>query len=585
MENTEQVHELKAVLVADVEGYTRLMAAHENEAHALTSACLNLFKELIYEHQGKLIKTTGDGAMIEFSSAISAVQYGINVQKRLQAYNSSVPEDRRPHFRIGVHLGEIIREGGDIYGHSVNVAARLEQFADPDGVCVSEVVYDLVRRSLPVGFECIGSRKLKNVGAPVTIYKVRESMDTAVRAPTVRKSEYALTLPDRPSIAVLPFANRSKSDEMDFFADGVSEDIITCLSKFEELFVIARNSSFLYKEMKVPTEQIAQDLGVRYILEGSVRLAGERMRVSAQLIDCASGHQLWAERYDRRFEDIFDVQDDVTKVIVTTLAGRLKVAESERRNELETQSLNAYSDLLNGRELLLKFTAEDNARAKELFASSIEHDPAYAPACAAMARARNYDWQFSWGEDSESGLDQALEWANKAVGLDRTSARAHAELGFNLLFSKKLDRAISEFRTALEFNPNDCDVMAELSDALTYNGEMDDAIKLLEQAMRLNPYYPDSYLWYLADAYYALRRYGEVIESLDRMTNPTIGCRLFAASYAQLGDKANAETYAQQVLMMQPDFSVNDWVCKQPEINPAETEHLAEGLLKAGLPA
>lgn len=585
MEATHQEHELKAVLVADVEGYTRLMSENEQEAHALTSRCLELFKESIDQHNGKLIKTTGDGAMIEFSSAIAAVRYGIDIQKRLQTLNADLPADRCPHFRIGVHLGEIMHEGGDIYGHTVNVAARLEQFADPDGICVSEVVYDLVRRNMPVGFECIGRHNLKNIDAPITIYKVRDDIGPSVAAPNVRTPKSALSLPDRPSIAVLPLTNLSPSADMDFFADGIAEDITICLSKFDELFVISRNSAFFYRDSKIPLKQISADLGVRYLLEGSVRTAGNRVRISVQLIDCATGRHLWAERYDRQLEDIFEVQDDVTNVIVTTLAGRIKTAEVGRRNELTTENMNAYTDLLHGRELLLKHTAADNARAQQLFLSALDHDPDYAPACAALARARNYDWQFSWGDDHQSGLEQALEWAQKAISLDRTSSRAHAELGFGLLFSKKMDEAITELRTALELNPNDCDVMAELSDALTFNGEMEEAVDIIQTAMRLNPYYPDTYIWYLGDAYFSLRSYVEVINTLEKLTNPTVGCRLLAASYAHLGITAQAEQCAQQVLMLHPDFSVNEWVSKQPDIHQSETEHFAEGLLKAGLPA
>ena len=586
MELKEQrVQELRALLVSDIEGYTRLMSGDEEAVHDLTLSCIELFKTSINEHRGVFIKSTGDGVMVEFNSVTDAVRYGIDIQKRIRERVRDFPEDKRPQFRIGVHLGEIIHEGGDVYGHSVNVAARIEQFADPNGVCVSEVVYELVRHKLHVGFECIGPRELKNVEVPITLYKVREDLNTSVMPAAMRKPTMQLKLPARPSIAVLPFVNMGNTEESDFFADGMSEDIITSLSKFEELFVIARNSSFVYKGLNVPVHQIAAELGVRYVLEGSVRVAGERIRVSAQLVDGQSGHHMWAERYDRMFEDIFDLQDDVTKLIVSTLASRLKLAEANRRSELETQNLKAYSDLLHGRELLLRYNAEDNARAQEMFLSSLEHDENYAPACAALARSRNYDWQFGWGEKAGSGLDDAVRWAEKAVSLDRSSARAHAELGFNLLFQKAVDQAIAELRSAVALNPNDSDILAELAEAITYNGQLDEAVDLLHQAIRLNPYHPDWYLWYLADAYFALKRYQEVITSLERMANPVIGCRLLAASHAYLGNDEKAHFHAEQVLAMQPDFSVNDWVNKQPEMNPEETDHFAQGLLKAGLPA
>lgn len=577
-------HELKAVLVADVEGYTRLMSMDEDEAHLLTSRCLELFRDFILESDGELVKTTGDGVVIEFSAATTAVRYGIDVQKRLVKLNSTVPVDRRPNFRIGIDLGEIIHEGGDIYGHSVNIAARIEGFAEPNGICVSQIVYEMVRHRLSIGFECMGPCLLKNLDEPVTIYRVRDDLSASIMPATVRKSSEPLKLPERPSVAVLPFENMSERRDAEYLGNGIAEDIITSLSKFEELFVIARNSSFVYKGKPTAAQEIAQELGVRYIVEGSVRVAGKRMRITAQLIDGIGGHHLWAERYDRELEDIFEIQDNVTKVIVSTIASRVKLAEADRRSEMETQNIEAYGDLLHGREFLKKYTAADNAEARRYFESSLDHDPKYAPACAAMARSYNYDWQFSWGEDSGKALDHALKWARKAMALDRTSASAHAELGFNLLFNKQYESAIKELRIATKLNPNDADIMAELSDALTYTGQLDEAVELLKTAMRLNPYYPDVYLWYLADAYYALRQYDEAVDALEGMTNPAIGARLLAASYAQLGNIDNARMHAEQVLRDQPDFSVEEWTKKQPEINPAETEHLAEGLRKAGLP-
>lgn len=561
------------------------MSENEEEAHELTSGCLELFKKLIDKHRGVFIKSTGDGVMVEFNSVTDAVFYGIDIQKLLKEHVKDVPENRRPVFRIGVHLGEIMHEGGDVYGHSVNVAARIEQFADPSGICVSEVVYELVRHKLHFGFECIGPRELKNVEIPITLYKVREDASTSVMPAAMRKPDRKLELPSKPSIAILPFVNMGGSEDSDFFTDGMVEDIITSLSKFEELFVIARNSSFVYKGLNVVAQQIATDLGVRYILEGSVRIAGNRIRVSAQLVDGQTGHHMWAEKYDRKFEDIFELQDSVTKLIVSTLASRLKFAEATRRNELETQNLEAYSDLLHGREYLLKYTADDNVKAQELFQSSFDRDPTYAPACAGIARARNYDWQFGWGDKHETGLDDAVRWAERAVSLDRSSARAHAELGFNLLFKKEVTLAIKELRHAVELNPNDSDILAELAEAVTYNGQLEEAVELLNQAIRLNPYHPDWYLWYLADAYFAMKRYHEVISSLERMANPAMGCRLLAASHAYLGNEDKAQFHKEQVLSMDKDFSVNDWVNKQPEMNPEETNHFAEGLLKAGLPA
>jgi len=578
-----QDSELKAVLVADLEGYARIMSADEVAAHATTSRCLDVFRELAPEHGGSLVKTTGDGAMLEFYSATNAVRYGLEAQRKLSALTDDLPCERRPRFRIGVHLGEIIHEGGDIYGHSVNVAARVESFAEPGGVCVTQVVYDLVRQKLPVRFECIGEQTLRNVPDPVVIYRVYVNPDASMHAPALRRVDRPLAVPDRPSIAVLPFENRMGHPDSEFLSDGITEDIISNLCKFEELFVIARNSSFLFKHEGAEPAAIARELGVRYILEGAVRLAGDRARISARLSDAATGHTIWAQHHDRNLTEIFEILDDVTNVIVATISSRVRLAEADRRNWVSSPNLNAYSELLHGRELLLRYTEADNAAARARFEAALEHDANYSPACAAIARTYNYDWQFTWNRDPAGAIDRAVTWAEKAVQLDRSSAKARAELGFSLLFKKQPKPALSEFRKAREFNPNDADIMAEMADALTYNGQMEEAVGLLKDAMRLNPFYPDYYLWYLADAYFALRQYDDTVETLERMTNPTLGCRLLAASHAYRGDP-KARTYADLVLRTQPGFSINEWVNKQPEINPAETQHFAEGLRKAGLP-
>lgn len=580
-----QPHELRAVVVADAEGYSRLMASREAETHTLTTACLKTLVDLIGDHGGALVKTTGDGAMVEFPSAIAAVQYGIAVQNRLKEQNAEIPDEMRPRFRIGVHLGEIMREGGDIYGHSVNVAARMESYADPDGICVSEVVYDLVKRSLPVGFESMGTHELRNLDTPLTIYKVLTDLPSSALNPSPRTLPAPLSLPDRPSIAVMPFTVASGNEEGQVLAQGLSEDIATCLGKFEELFVISPQSSSFYEGRKRGDVKAAQELGVRYLLEGGVRISGERLRVRVVLIDSMTGRNLWSEKYDRQLTDIFAVQDDVAFVIVSTLAGRIKRVESSRRNELVTQNLKAYGEVLQAREHLWRHTPEDNARAQIHFLAALDHDAEYAPACAGMARARNYDWQFSWGDVPESGLEDAVSWAQKAVSLDRSSARAHAELGFSLLFTKKQDLAIAELREALELNPNDCDIMAELADTLAFSGQPDEALDLIGRAMRLNPSYPDAYLWYQADAHFSARSYNEVVSTLARMTNPNMGSRLLAASHGHLGQTDKAAFYAKEVMKTQPGFSVNAWVATQPEINAGEADHLAQGLLKAGLPA
>lgn len=577
--------QLRAILVADIEGYTRLMSRDEAAAHEHALRCLNLFKEAVAGSDGELIKTTGDGAIFEFATATGAIQFGIDVQARLRKLNQEVAEDQRPHFRIGVHLGEIMHHGGDIYGHTVNVAARIEQFAEPDGICITRIVYDLVRTKMSIGFESIGRRRLKNVPELVEIYRVRVDVDSAVQLPAYRASDQAFELPGRPSIAVLAFESESPATIGEFFTDGVTEDIIANLSKFEELFVIARNSSFIFKGTNARPQDVAKELGVRYVLQGTARAAGDRMRVTTELTDASTGRNVWAESYDRNISEIFAVQDEITQVIVTTLAAKVQIVESDCETDMASDNLNAYHCLLRGREQLVMYTAEANVRARAFFEAALEFNPKYAPACAGIARTYNYDWQFSWGDDHEGALDRALEWANKAVSFDRSSTRGHAERGFTMLFKKQTKSAINELRLALSLNPNDADTMAELSDALMYDGQVDEAVSLLHAAMRLNPYYPDRYLWYLADAHYALREYEEAIEAIHRMANQSAGSRLLAASCAKLDRMPEARHYAEMVLQQQPDFSVTAYMNRQPDTVPIAAQEYADGLLKAGLPA
>lgn len=575
---------LSAVLFADAAQYTRLVFENEADALGHIGKCLGVFSEVSAKHNGTLIKTTGDGAVIEFPSAVAGVSCAVALQKILSKLNGDLPEQQRAFFRIGIHLGEVAHEGNDIYGNSVNIAARLQSIAPPGGICISKIVYEQVRSRLKLGFECLGEQPLKNIDEPLVVYRVHEDYSASVLIAAPRPKSANLRMPARPSIVVLPFdVMAAEADAHAYIGDGITADIIANLSKFEELFVISRNSSFVYKNKKVNIGEISRTLGVQYVVEGDVRISHGNIRVSAELIDAASDRHIWAEAYNRTSENVFSVVGEITSIIVSTLVKHIELAEARRENRLDTTEMQAYRLYLQGQEALLKHNAQDNAAARKLFTLATEFDPKYARAFAGIARTYNYEWQFGWGKNPQAALDEALTVAKRAVQLDRKSAHGHSELGFTLLYKRRPENAIEEFRIARQANPNDPDIISLLATALTHGGRPAEAESLLEQAMRLNPFYPDVYLWYMADAKFSLRKYEEVILAVDAMTNSSFGARLAAASNGYLGKTAEAERWAKEVLRLDPSFSAIRAANKNPD-NPEETEHFAEGLRKAGLP-
>ena len=575
---------LTAILSADLKGYSSLMGRDEEATHRATHACLELFAARIASYDGRVASLAGDGLLADFPSVVNALKCAVEVQREIEATAFDMAQGEKIEFRVGVNLGDVIAEEGNIFGDSVNVAARLQQIALPGGICISRAVYEQVKNKLAFGYEYLGDHQLKNIAEPVEIYRVHADPGVALMSPAVRKTTEPLALPARPSIAVLPFDDMSETPGQGYFCDGITEDIITSLSKFRELFVISRNSSFVFKGKSFTAQQAGRELGVRYLLEGSVRRSGSRVRITTQLIDAPADRHLWAERYDRELTDLFEVQDEVTRVIVAALAVQVEEAERSRVRRVETADLEAYGFLLRGQEHFFQYTREGNARAREMYEQAIARDPGYARAYAALSRTYNDDWRYAWSESPEASLDKALDLAKKSVALDDSDASGHSELGIVYLYRKDLDRAIAEFERASTLNPNNADIMAELADAMAYNGQPEEAVALIREAMRLNPHYPDWYLWHLADALYMLRRYEDAIAALQQMHNVAEGRRLLAASYAQLGRLDEARAQAQEVLKLHPNFSVARWAAVQPDRVPAQLEHFVEGLRKAGLP-
>lgn len=586
-EDDRRRRHLGAIFFADVVGYSFLMGKDEQATLAATRSLIREFQDRIGQYDGRVIDVMGDGLLAFFDSVVNSVEFAVLMQKVVAKRNETVLGEFPVQFRIGINIGDVIAEEASIYGNGVNIASRIQGLAAPGGISISGAVYEQIRNKLNYGYECLGTKSLKNIADPVEVFRLRPERQGAIMLASARRlilggaSDH--NLPNRPSVAVLPFANLSGDASEEFFSDGISEDIITSLSRFHDLFVIARNSSFTFKHKSLPAQEIGRALGVRYLVQGSVRRSGERLRIGAQLVESTRGQTLWAERFDRKLHDLFDLQDEITATIVTAMAVQIEAAEHERVRQSIPADMDAYGLVLRGQKKLFNYTRKDNAQARELYTAALELDPQYARAYAAISRTHNFDWRYSWSDDPDASLNMALELARLAVSLDESDARGYSELGFVNLYRKKHSASIDAYRRALMLNPNDADVMVEMADALVHTGEPDEAMVLIEKAMRLNPFYPDLYLWNLGGAYFNLRRYEEAVETLERMHNPTEGRRLLAASYAYLGRLDDARFNAAKLLEAHPEFSLRHWEMVQPDKDPEDTAHFVNGLKRAGL--
>jgi len=487
---------LAAILAADVAGYSRLMGQDEAGTLArLRTHRRELIDPTVAEHKGRVVKTTGDGILIEFPSVVEAVACAVAVQRGMAERNAATPEEQRIVFRVGVNLGDIIVEDGDIHGDGVNVAARLEAAAEPGGVCVSGTVRDHIGARLDLAFDDLGEQALKNIAHPVRVYGVR--LATAERGPTVlpAESQTVLALPDKPSIAVLPFQNMSGDPEQEYFADGMVEEIITALSRIRWLFVIARNSSFTYKGQAIDIKRVGRELGVRYVLEGSVRKGGSRVRTTAQLIDAISGAHVWAERYDRDLSDIFAVQDEITAAVSGVIEPALAEAEQQRALRKPPESLDAWEAYQRGMWHFNKFGAEENRAAQAFFRQAAAIDPHFAPAHYGYALALQWDvWHYSTRSLLEVQGPARAE-ASQAVALDDKDAMGHAVLAHMLMWGSDWEAAIAEARIAFALNPNSAFVISMLGCVLGFGGYREEALERLRQAMRASPHDPLTWLW------------------------------------------------------------------------------------------
>jgi adenylate cyclase len=578
---------LAAVLAADVAGYSRLMSADEvGTLAALKSHRRELVDPAIAEHKGRIVKTTGDGLLVEFASAVDAVNCAVAVQGEMRERNANAA--LKITFRIGINIGDIIIDSGDIFGDGVNIAARLENECEPGGVFVSGSAFEQVRGKISVAFDDLGERPLKNIERPVRLYAVRaagaDDASTAVPSGSKRRAESPVA--DKPSVAVLPFTNMSGDPEQEFFADGLTEDIITELSRFHDLLVISRNSSFVYKGKAIKIQDVAREFGVNYVLEGSVRKAGNRVRVTVQLIDAETDRHIWAERYDRELEDVFAIQDEMTRAIVATLAGRVEAARHDRAKRKPTGNMAAYEYVLAAKVLHHRSTRVDNEEAQRLLDRALELDPDYAHAHAWKACVLGQTWVYDWCEDRDATFQQVADEADATLTLDENDSDVHRILAALNLNRNDHDKAVYHQERALALNPNYDLVVVQQGELLTWLGRPEEGIDWIKKAMRLNPYHPQRFWNHLGRACYCAERYAEAVEALLRITQPDHAHHaLLAASFAQMDDSAAAATHAAEVLKREPKFSVATYLAAQRYKYEPDRKRLEAGLLKAGLPA
>jgi adenylate cyclase len=579
---------LAAILAADVVGYSRLMGIDEEGTLArLKAHRRELIDPKIAEYHGRMVKLTGDGALVEFPSVVGAVRCAVDIQRGMISRNADEPEDKRIVFRVGVNLGDIIVDGDDIYGDGVNVATRLEALCEPGDICVSQVVRDQVRDKVDIAFEDGGDQQLKNISRPVRIYKLR------LRPPSFENFRAALPLPDKPSIAVLPFANMSGDPSQEYFSDGITEDIITELSRFSELFVIARNSSFQYKGKSIDIRQVGRELGVRYVLEGSIRRAADRVRITAQLIDATTGAHRWAEHYDRELKDVFAVQDEVARAIVGIIACHVKKAETERTLLKPPATLQAYDYYMQGTDavaaLLSTFTVEKLYEARRLLEQSLSIDANYARAHAELSRTYVIAWLHPLDSDflNSAAVDRAYWLASKAVQLDPNLPQAHASLGTVLRMKHQYDAAIATFERATALNPNH--INFQYAVPLILSGNFSRAIEVLDACIRIDPFYPPFTIVFLGLTYFMLKRCAEALPLLRECTARAPNMRLahicLAATYAQLDQTEEAQAEVVEVLKIEPAFTIDGTQRRLFRFKfPKDAEHFFDGLRKAGLP-
>ena len=620
---------LAAILAADVKGYSHLTELNEEASTATLRMYRAVVEELIHAHRGHIFSSAGDSVVAEFPSVVEAIRCGVEIQNEIAERNAAVPEDGRMQFRIGVNLGDVIAEENNLYGTGVNVAVRLEELAEPGGICLSQTVYDQVRKIVEIPFEDIGEHRLKNIAEPVHVYRIlpsplpwlnryihRRRLGVAAGVLLVLLAVAAgafylrqpaalwdallgggVSLPEHAAIAVLPFDDMSATHDQQYLADGITEELITGLAKFPELIVMSRNATLTYKDKPTDSRQVGKDLNVRYVVEGSIQRSDQNVRVTAQLIDASTGRPLWADRYDREINSIFAIRDDITRSIAGTiggLAGKLAQAEVARLSGKDPNSFTAYDYLMRGWYEWHKFTREGNAAARDLFEQARKIDPNYARAYAGLAWAYADDYDYEWTDDYDKTLKLALENASTAVRLDPNDYQAQWALGWAYLYNRQHEQAMAHYLRARELNPNDAELLAEMANFLIFNGQPKQAIDQVKEAIRLNPFHENWYVEYLGWAYEEAGMPKEAIEIFEQAIDlqnpdedelwyfPTI-----AAAYAHptVGRMDDARKIVKTLLSRKPEFSTSEVVSR---LLPYKTKELLDryvnAVRRAGLP-
>ncbi|RUV67619.1 MAG: adenylate/guanylate cyclase domain-containing protein [Mesorhizobium sp.] len=569
---------LAAILAADMAGYSRLMEADESGTLArLRTHRIELVDPAIAKNKGRIIKTTGDGMLVEFQSVTDAVKCAVEIQQRMKRRNSDVPQERRIEFRIGINLGDIIFEDEDIFGDGVNIASRIEQLADVGGICVTAAVATQIADRLEIAMEDLGEKTLKNISRPVRLYRI--GLDSPVLPEVEAKRSIS-----KPSIVVLPFNNMSGDPEQEFFADGLTEDIITELSRHHELFVISRNSAFVYKNRAVNVREVAEKLEVQYLVEGSVRKIGDRVRVTVQLIDTTNDAHIWADKYDRKLDDIFAIQDEVTAAIAATLPGRVEAAQRDQLARAKPANMAAYECVLAAKVLHHRSTIADNERAQTLIGRAVALDPDYAHAHAWRACILGQAWVHNWCEDRDGVWNDIMAALDRALALDDNDADVHRILAAVNVNNNELTTARYHQERALALNPNYDLVVVQQGELLTWLGRPEEGIEWIRKAMQLNPHHPERFWSHLGKAHFAARQYGEAIEAFMHLsTMDSVQHAFAAACYGWLGDEIAAAAHLGKIRTLDPQFDLDSFIATLHYAQESDVQHVREGLLKAGI--
>ena len=572
---------LAAIISADVVGYSRLMNLDEDGTLGELKRCrTELIDPLVAKHGGRIFKTVGDGLLLEYSSIVDAVNFAVEMQRGMNSANRDKAPDKAIYFRVGVHLGEVIIDEEDVFGDGVNLASRIEALARTGGIAVSNDVYRQVSNRTVHKWEDGGWHDVKNIPEPVWIWHL--AMDEQNGQIPSTKVEPANAGHHEMSIAVLPFDNMSGDPEQEYFCDGISEDLMTELARNPQLFVIARHSTFAYKGRSDDARRIGSELGVNHLLEGSVRRSDQRLRITAQLIETKTGAHLWAERYDRALNDVFAVQDDVVRNIVSALGEKLKPVDAPAVNPAPTRNLEAYEWLVRGRQQV--FRAQGRNEARNALENAIELDPELSDAHAWLAIFHYSDWVFYHQNTTPDSMEKAIKSAKRAIELKPGSALAHLSLGIVNLYGGQREVALAALEQALELNPGDADVLVFLQEAYTFNGEPEKGISSVRRAMQLNPHCPEWYLWHLGFAYYADGRYQDAISALKKVLDIKEPSRILAAAYAMEGEMQRAHQTANVFMEAFPAFKISHWAAKQPFKHEDDLEKFVQGYRLAGLP-